>query len=96
MLDDEYLAHLEQLSANGDPPPWSAMWEGRDHDSGDSFIRVGDRSNRREDIYVVRDSGPANLQNLELVAEARNALPLLIAEIWRLRAERDGLILGSG
>lgn len=85
-LSDAILSSLEDLSRRGDPPPWRAMWEGRDHDSGDSFIMVGAEGDRREDIYVNRDSGPALHVDLELIAAARTYLPALLAEVRRLRA----------
>lgn len=84
-LDDEALAWLTTLSERGDPPPWTASVEGRDHDSGDSFIMAGTPDDRREDIYVSRDSGPAISADLDLIAAARTYLPLLVAEVQRLR-----------
>lgn len=88
-MDRERLEWLKKLSERADAPPWKAMWEGRDHLSGDSFIRVGDADDRTEDLYIVRDSGPGSLADLELIAEARNALPVLIAEVERLVALLD-------
>ena len=46
------------------------MVEGRDHVAGDSFILVGEGSDRSEDIYVTRDSGPADAPFLDLIAAA--------------------------
>jgi hypothetical protein len=86
-LTDEALSELERLSVGAERPPWRAMIEGRDHVSGDSFIQVGDGEDRREDMYVSRDGGPAGVAELDLIAGARNALPLLIGEVRRLRAE---------
>lgn len=62
------------------------MVEGRDHYSGDSFIRVGRDDDRDEDMYVSRDSGPASATELDLIATFRNYLPALVAEIRRLRS----------
>jgi hypothetical protein len=45
--------------------------EGRDHSSGDSFIMAGEGNERSEDIYVTRDTGPADASVLDLIAEAR-------------------------
>jgi hypothetical protein len=84
-LPDEVLDHLEQLSEAGDPPPWRSMVEGRDHHSGDSFIQIGRDDDRDEDMYVSRDSGPAQASDLDLIAAARNYLPILLREIKRLR-----------
>jgi hypothetical protein len=86
-LDDDALDRLVGLSDRGDPPPWKSFVEGRDHMSGDTFIMVGTEGNRREDLYLTRDSGPADAASHDLIAEARNALPLLIEEIRRLRSE---------
>ncbi len=85
-LDDATLDRLSQLSRSADPPPWRSMTEGRDHLSGDSFIMVGPEHDRREDLYVSRDSGPADATTLHLLADARTYLPVLIAEVRRLRA----------
>jgi hypothetical protein len=84
-ISDETLSFLEALSQRCDPPPWRAMVEGRDHVSGDSFIQVGEDSDRGEDIYVTRDSGPADAAFLDLIAAARTYLPILIEEVraWR-------------
>ncbi|MGH3663676.1 MAG: hypothetical protein ACRDT8_20905 [Micromonosporaceae bacterium] len=80
-LGDEVLNELERLSAACDPPPWRASVEGRDHTSGDSFIQVGEDGDRREDMYVSRDSGPAPAADVDLIAAARTHLPALIAEL---------------
>ena len=85
-LDDEALDDLMPISEAGDPGPWRSMAEGRDHDSGDAFIMVGTEGDRREDLYLSRDSGRADTATLDLVAGARTALPLLVREIRRLRS----------
>ena len=89
-LDDATLDRLVRLSERGDPPPWTSSIEGRDRTSGATFIMIGADSDRREDLYLSRDSGPADASTHDLVAEARNALPALIAEIRRLREELAG------
>jgi len=85
-LSNEELDHLERLSERCDRPPWKAMVEGRDHESGDSFIQVGGDGDRGEDIYVTRDSGPAEASFLDLIAAARTHLPLLISEVREARS----------
>jgi hypothetical protein len=85
-LSSEELDRLELLSERCDPPPWKAMVEGRDHFSGASFIQVGVDDDRGEDIYVTRDSGPADASFLDLIAAARTYLPLLIAEVREARS----------
>lgn len=86
VISNEVLSDLERLSTQGDPPPWLSIIEGRDQLSGESFIQVGNDGDRREDIYVSRDSGPASYMELDLIAAARNYLPLMIDEIRTLRA----------
>ena len=82
---DSDLDDLEALSSRGSPRPWKSMVEGRDHVSGDSFIKIGSGETRDEDMYVTRDKGLASADDLDLIAAARNCLPDLIAEIRRLR-----------
>jgi hypothetical protein len=85
-LTDEVLNHLLSLSDRGDPGPWTSYIEGRDHESGDSFIMVRDGAERGEDIHVDRDSGPADATYLDLIAAARTYLPLLVKELQQLRS----------
>ena len=99
-LDDAELDRLLRLSDVVDPPPWTSRVEGRDHDSGDTFImtsRDPDDPNRGEDIYLSRYEQRGDPALYDLVAEARTALPSLIAEIrqrnwttltWRLGDNR--------
>lgn len=84
-LTENALRELLRLSDRADPPPWVSMIEGRDHESGDSFIQVGRDDDRAEDIYVSRDSGIAGCAELDLIAAARTFLPLLVNEVLRLR-----------
>ena len=84
-MTEELLARLDRLAARAGPAPWCAMVEGRDHMSGASFIMIGAAGDRREDMYVSRDSGPADPATLDFIAEACTSLPTLIAEIRRLR-----------
>jgi hypothetical protein len=88
-IDDSVLQWLEDVSLAADPPPWRSMVEGRDHVAGDSFIMVGRADDRAEDIYVSRDSGPAKASDLDAIAAARTYLPLLVAEIRRLRRSTE-------
>lgn len=89
-LDNECLTRLMELHEGADSEPWVAMVEGRDHVAGDSFLMVGAAPERREDMYVTRDSGPASAAVLDLIAAARTYLPALVSEILHLRSGRDG------
>jgi hypothetical protein len=87
-LSDELLAQLLKLTSEIDPVPWTAIVEGRDQTAGDSFIMVGDPSDRREDIYVSRDVSPVSPAVLDFIASARNVLPELLEELLTLRARQ--------
>lgn len=84
-LSNAELERLRELSDAGSREPWTAMVEGRDHTSGDSFVMIGREGDRDEDMYVSRDSGPAWAADLDLIAQARTYLPRLLDEIERLR-----------
>jgi hypothetical protein len=67
--------------------PWVASIEGRDHESGSSFIMTGIpkdediwQAKRGEDLEI---SGATNA-DLDFIASARQDIPLLIAELERL------------
>ena len=77
-VTDEELDNLEALLATATPGPWRSMIEGRDHDSGDSFIMTA-----KEDIYLIG----ATLPDQDFMAAARNAIPALISELRLRRAQ---------
>jgi hypothetical protein len=56
--------------------PWVSFIEGRDHESGSSFVMTG--------IPVGEISGATNA-DLDFIAHARQDIPALIAEIERLK-----------
>lgn len=80
MTEDDLTA-LERLTGAAQPGPWASHVEGRDHDSGSSFIATGDGTSRGTDIEL---SG-ATVADQDFIAEARQAVPLLIDEIRALR-----------
>lgn len=85
VLSDDDLDVIEARCAAASPGPWTAFVEGRDHDSGDGFIQVGDVGNE-PDMYVSRERRPAAAADLDFIASARQDIPALVAEIRRLRA----------
>jgi hypothetical protein len=87
-LSDDEFDELEALTAGASGAPWRAFVEGRDHTSGDDFIRVGEGETREEDMYVSRGMRPASAADLDFIAAARNYIPRLIAEVRRLRERR--------
>lgn len=88
-LTSEVLDVLDRLSEAGAAAPWKASVEGRDHTSGDSFVRVGAGSLRGADLYITTEGGASAPADLDLIAAARNYLPVLVAEVRRLRDERE-------
>ena len=89
MLDAE-LDAIEARYQAASPSPWKAYVEGRDHWSGDDFIRVSDLD-EQPDMYVSRaEAGsirPASTADLDFIAGARQDIPALLAEVRRLRSE---------
>ena len=84
MTEDEIAAALDRAEAAG-RGPWWASWEGRDHESGDSFIGTGSPGERGPDLYVSTDGRPGPVEVLDFIAHARQDVPALVAEIRRLR-----------
>jgi hypothetical protein len=75
MSEDE-IARLEALCAAASPAPWISFVEGREHDSGSSFIQTP-----AGDIEL---SG-ATTSDQDFIAAARSGVPSLVAEVRRLR-----------
>jgi hypothetical protein len=91
-LTEADLAETEALLSAASPGPWFSSVEGRDHWSGNSIILTGGG-----DIelltYMPHVTGPDHEQSIadqDFIAHARQAVPRLIAEVRRLRAELDG------
>jgi len=92
-LTDAELESIAIRAAAATPGPWSAWVEGRDGYGGDNVILIGprDADNDLPDMYVTHaDSDgtyPAPTKDLDFIANARQDVPRLIAEIRRLRAQ---------
>jgi hypothetical protein len=76
-ITDKDLNEIEQRHRLATSGPWESFIEGRDHLSGDSFIRTGG-----EDIHL---SG-ATQADQDFIAAAYRDIPALIAEIRVLRS----------
>lgn len=91
MITDEELDRIEARAAAATTGPWTSFVEGRDHESGDDFIRTGGDADRSPDLYVRVAFGerpgvtPAGPDDLDFIAAARQDVPRLVAEIRRLR-----------
>jgi hypothetical protein len=68
----EIQARVDRATAG----PWKSFVEGRDHVAGSDFIQTAG-----EDIEL----GGATVEDQDFIASARQDIPLLLAEIYRLR-----------
>lgn len=77
-------SELDQIAARCEatsPGPWKSYIEGRDHESGDNFIMIGEGDTRGDDLYIYQGTHA----DQDFIANARQDIPRLIAEIRRLR-----------
>ena len=80
-MTDEELAEIENRWESARNGPWTSFVEGRDHTSGSSFIQVGERENRSDDIELTG----ATIADQDFIAAAKQDVPALVEEIRRLR-----------
>jgi predicted oxidoreductase len=93
-LTDEELEQIEARAEAASPGPWECFIEGRDHTAGDDFIRIGGLNDAQPDMYVQHYLGATSVTvpaaDLDFIANARQDIPRLIAEIRRFRARQGG------
>ncbi|MDR6157128.1 hypothetical protein QF023_000644 [Chryseobacterium sp. SLBN-27] len=65
--------------------PWTSYIEGRDFDSGSSFIMTGIGQERDYDIEFIK----IKPEDQDFIAMARNVVPLLVEEIRKLKKEEN-------
>ncbi len=87
-MNEEELNEIKMRCEATSVAPWVSFIEGRDCESGSSFIMTGIAKgeniwgeNRGEDIYL---TGATNA-DMDFIANARQDIPMLIAEIERLQ-----------
>lgn len=85
MLTEKELLEIESRANQTQNGPWKAYIEGRDHESGSNFIMTGNDENRGEDIEM---SG-ATIADYEFIANAKQDIPKLIAEIRELKKKLE-------
>jgi hypothetical protein len=79
---------LEDIRARCDaarPGPWTAIIEGRDQDGGSSFIMIGKGDARAEDLHLSGYDEAVPTADYDFIANARDDIPWLLAEIERLK-----------
>lgn len=87
-MTEQELIEIEKRCNSTTKGLWKSYIEGRDHTSGDNFIMTGIQENediwsenRGNDIYL---SG-ATIEDHDFIANAKQDIPKLIAEIRRLK-----------
>jgi hypothetical protein len=92
-LTDNDLDEIDQRATAATPGPWEAFIEER-HAADDSFIRTGGLDDNQPDMYVQHYLGATSIKvpaaDLDFIANARQDIPRLVAEIRRLRSQREG------
>jgi hypothetical protein len=79
-LSDDYLEQVNKRYEAATKGPWISFVEGRDHLGGDSFIRRS-MDDSIDDLYL----HGATVEDQDFIANARQDIPLLLDEIYRLR-----------
>jgi hypothetical protein len=87
MIDsiDEEIEKIRARCKAARSSPWVSIIEGRDQTSGSSFIMIGEGNNRGEDLYLTGDDQPVPIADYDFMANARQDIPFLLAEIDRLK-----------
>lgn len=81
MMTEQELSDIELRCSVAQSIPWKAYIEGRDHESGSSFIKTGESDQREEDLEIL---GATNA-DLDFIAHSRQDVPRLIEEIRILK-----------
>jgi len=90
-MGDTNLRQIEERLNEATKGPWTAMIEGENHESGDSFIMTGIKKgeniwseNRGPDLYL---SG-GTINDLKFIAHAKQDIEYLLNELRKLRREK--------
>ena len=81
-ISQQALEEIRSRSESATAGPWTSFVEGRDHQSGSSFIRTSG-----EDIELAG----ATVADQDFIAHARQDVPRLLEEIERLRRSLEEL-----
>ncbi|KAB1231473.1 hypothetical protein [Chryseobacterium viscerum] len=75
------LNNILEICNKATKAPWISYVEGRDFESGSSFIMTGEENDRDYDIEFIK----IKTEDQDFIAMARNVIPLLIDEIIKLK-----------
>lgn len=89
-MTDNEIKEIEDRCKLTTPGPWKSLVEGREIESGDSFIMTG--ISEGEDIWIDKRGADiyltgATTADQDFIAHARQDIPKLIAEIKRLKSK---------
>ena len=82
-MDINEINDIKERCEKATPGLWKSYIEGRDHTSGSSFIRTAG-----EDIELTG----ATTNDQDFIAAARQDVPALIEEVYRLRQLLDNFL----
>lgn len=82
-MDINEINDIKERCEKATPGPWKSYIEGRDHTSGSSFIRTAG-----EDIELTG----ATTNDQDFIAAARQDVPALIEEVYRLKQLLDNIL----
>ncbi len=93
-LTIEELDEIGRRASAATAGPWESFVEGRDHLSGDDFIRTGGHDDSSPDMYVSLSTAAgtrlAGSADLDFIAHARQDIPRLVATLrGHLRPDCD-------
>lgn len=83
-MTESELENIIEICNKATPSPWISYIEGRDFDSGSNFIMTGEKGNRDYNIEFIS----IKPENQDFIAMTRNAIPLLIDEIIKLKRDK--------
>lgn len=83
IMSEKELKEIEERVIKAQKGLWKAYLEGRDHTSGSSFIMTGTDTERGNDIELYG----ATEADYDFIANAKQDIPKLIAEIRKLKKE---------
>ncbi|WP_449398699.1 hypothetical protein [Chryseobacterium wanjuense] len=83
-MTESELRNILDLCNKATKAPWKSYVEGRDFSSGSSFIMTGEEQDRDYDLEFVK----IKAEDQDFIAMARNVLPKLIDEIFKLRSQQ--------
>jgi hypothetical protein len=84
-MSNDVLTEIRARCDAARPGPWKAIIEGRDQDGGSSFIMIGPENARDEDLHLSGYDRAVPTADYDFIANAREDIPYLLAEIDRLK-----------